>query len=139
VGIGYSVTSLLKNIEAGQLLPLVILSKERHPKLPNTPSVYEADILPGKESMMEILIAGVDVGRLIMAPPDMPPATAAFLEQAVGKALQDKELVDKIAKERKEDVMYLNGAKTKELLDKVAKIPAATKTELNYIIMEKYY
>lgn len=73
-------------VRGGTLNPLLVLSNRRHPALPQTPIPEEL----GYKSVEPILyISG------IFGPPKMPASRVKVLEDAIAKALKEKEFVDK--------------------------------------------
>lgn len=85
-------------IKGGTLNPLLILSDRRHPSLPQTPTPKE---LGFKSFDPVFYITG------IFGPPNMPANRVKVLEDAIAKALKEKELLDK-AKDMTLEIYPLN-------------------------------
>jgi tripartite-type tricarboxylate transporter receptor subunit TctC len=103
-------------IKGGTLNPLLILSDRRHPSLPQTPTPKEL----GFKSFEPIFyITG------IFGPPNMPANRVKVLEEAIAKALKEKELLDK-ARDMTLEIYPLN---SREFLNV---------TENQYPLVDKY-
>jgi tripartite-type tricarboxylate transporter receptor subunit TctC len=103
-------------IKGGTLNPLLILSDRRHPALPQTPTPKEL----GFKSFEPIFyITG------IFGPPNMPANRVKVLEEAIAKALKEKELLDK-ARDMTLEIYPLN---SREFL---------SVTEAQYPLVDKY-
>lgn len=88
-------------IKSGDLRPIVFVGNKRHPLLPDIPAVKELDIQSklGKEAMLAALNIS-SIGRVIAAPPGIPKARAEFLQEALFKAVKEKEFLNRAAKSR---------------------------------------
>jgi tripartite-type tricarboxylate transporter receptor subunit TctC len=73
---------------AGKAKILAVAAEKRIPAIPDVPTLAEAGV-PGCISV---------TWQALTAPPDMPPAIAAKLNDAANKALKDPELVDRFNK-----------------------------------------
>lgn len=68
-------------IEAGQLVPVVVFSEERHPAFPDVPTSAE----------LGIDISGLDNYRSVAVPAGVPEDRVAILEDAVAQAVSTEE------------------------------------------------
>ncbi|TFY96781.1 tripartite tricarboxylate transporter substrate binding protein [Ramlibacter rhizophilus] len=78
---------LLPHIKAGKLRPLAVTSSERHPMLPEVPTLAESG-LPGLDKFQATSWQG------IFAPAGTPPDVVSRLNAAVVKALESPDMKD---------------------------------------------
>ncbi|HWG03830.1 MAG TPA: tripartite tricarboxylate transporter substrate-binding protein [Beijerinckiaceae bacterium] len=81
-------------VKSGQTQAVTTIARKRSPFFPDTPTIFEAAQLGAdQEFLFDYYAAMGDLSRIIVAPPDLPPARLAFLQAAVKKALTDADLV----------------------------------------------
>jgi len=115
-GVGCSTTSAVKFTSAGDLVPLVCMSYERDPALPDVPTIFEAANIPkDKEWIVDVYITVTKGGRLFVAPPGVPEDRAKFLADALYKVLHDKDFLAEVAEKKGMVVSYLSPEETKAL------------------------
>ena len=102
-------------------------------KMPFLNEVPHINTLPvkGKEGkeLMDVVIALNDMGRAIVAPPGVPAERTKFLEDVLKKCLDDPDFL-KIADKQQMEVVYLSGAKAKQIVQKGLAISPALKQKL---------
>lgn len=88
-------------IKSGDLRPIVFVGNKRHQLLPNVPAAKELNIQSklGKEALLAAINLS-SIGRVIAAPPGVPKERAEFLQEALTKAVKDKEFLNRAAKSR---------------------------------------
>jgi tripartite-type tricarboxylate transporter receptor subunit TctC len=83
---------------------LVQAGNKRDQRLPDTPTIFELmDKYKTSEvgrRFAQVLLAGDDLGRPMVAPPAVPLERVMILREAYNKALKDPELLDEVKKSR---------------------------------------
>jgi hypothetical protein len=83
---------------------LVQAGKKRDARLPDTPTIFELmDKYKTPEvgrRFAQVLLAGDELGRPMVAPPGVPLERVKVLREAYSKALKDPELLDEVRKSR---------------------------------------
>ncbi len=86
-------TSANNYVRSSDLYPVANMSRTRSRFFPNIPTVYESvKLAPADEWLMDFHGSVQALGRILIAPPKMAPARAAFLRAAVKDALADPKL-----------------------------------------------
>ena len=65
----------------------------RHPDIPNVPTIGELGAGKDERVILDLFASGADIGRALIAPPEVPPARAAALRRALAATLADPELI----------------------------------------------
>lgn len=74
-------------------VPWVILTPERHPDLPDVPTLDEiAD--PGNEDLVEATLGPLNLSRSMIGPPGMPEDLVQTLRDAYAAMIQDPEFIE---------------------------------------------
>ena len=97
---------------------------ERHPDLPDVPTMVDMARTPDERQLFRLFSNEGDIGKAIMAPPDLPPATLATLRRAFDAMALDPEFIadaDKLQVERDS----MPGEKLQRLVEAVAETPPA--------------
>ena len=102
--------SVMGHVQAGKLKAFAVTGKNRHPGVPNVPTVAEAG-LPGFE--LEAWVA-------LFAPAGTPPAVVAQLTQRVKEALATPE-AKAVADKTGIEIRYADPAGLQALVDKETK------------------
>jgi tripartite-type tricarboxylate transporter receptor subunit TctC len=83
---------------------LVQAGNKRDPRLPDTPTIFELmDKYKTSEvgrRFAQVLLAGDELGRPMVAPPGVPQERVKILREAYNKALKDPELLDEVKRTR---------------------------------------
>jgi tripartite-type tricarboxylate transporter receptor subunit TctC len=122
-------------VKAGQLRPFAIMSRTRSRVFPDAPTVFEAaKMLPDQQWLFDFRSGVEDLGRLLIAPPDVPAARLAFLRAAVKATLSDSDLVAVGARSHN-DVDFRDAEVTqKRALDAVANLTPEQKAHVKAIL-----
>lgn len=113
-GAAGSYASKVAMIRSGDLIPILQYGKRKIADLPNVPSLEDlTGISEEGKKIIKTLLALREIGRPIVAPPGVPAARAAFLEQALKKALDEPELKE-LAKKQKMEVIYMSAAELRQ-------------------------
>jgi len=132
-----SVGSCIKLIEAGDLVPIAIVTGEGVPELPGVSTIFE--LLPDmpNKAMVEKLMASSDVERILLTTPGIPQDRLDFLVEAIYECLHNPELIS-LAEKMGREVRYLSAPECVEIVKGTAFASEAEKAEFEYLIMEKY-
>jgi tripartite-type tricarboxylate transporter receptor subunit TctC len=83
---------------------LVQAGKQRDPRLAETPTLYELmDKYKTPEvgrRFAQVVLAGDELGRPMVAPPGVPPERVKILREAYDKALKDPDLLNEVSRSR---------------------------------------
>ncbi|MBI4528805.1 MAG: hypothetical protein HY695_33840 [Deltaproteobacteria bacterium] len=106
---------------------LLYTAKQRHPKIPDTPTiweVFEKEKVPEfSRRIAEVILASEDFGRPIMAAPGTTAEQAKILRAGFSAAIKDPELLAE-AQKSKMEVDPVSGEELQQLAHKVLDHPA---------------
>ena len=84
---------LFRSVKAKQNWALATISRTKSQFFPDRPTIFEATkIAPDRVWAMDFLANLEGTGRLLMAPPGIPPARLAYLRAAVKETLHNPQL-----------------------------------------------
>lgn len=87
-------TSANNYVKAGQNKPVATMARKKSRFFPNQPTIFEAvNLTPDQQWLFDFRANVEDLGRILVVPPNMPPARLSFMQDAVKKALSDPALV----------------------------------------------
>ena len=87
-------TSANNYVKAGGAKAVATIARKKSRFFPNQPTIFEAvKLTPDQEWVLDFRANVEDLGRILVLPPNMPPARLAFLQDAVKKTLTDPALV----------------------------------------------
>jgi hypothetical protein len=66
---------------------------ERRPRVPDVPTVVEVMKNERDRNVMKLLTGSSEIGRAFVAPPGIPPASAAALRKGFAEMLQDPDFI----------------------------------------------
>jgi tripartite-type tricarboxylate transporter receptor subunit TctC len=111
-------------IEQRKINFLVQFLTERHADLPNVPTIVELARTPEEKQLFALFANDGEVGKAILAPPGMPPATVAMLRRAFDAMTKDRDCIadaDKLQLETDS----MPGERLQTLIETVMATPAA--------------
>lgn len=109
----------------GKIVLVVQYSGERHPELPNLPTILELARTDEQRQVFSLLTTGSDIGRSLSMPPDVPPARLAAMRKAFADMTRDAGMIAE-AKKLQLDLEPADGEKlTKIVLATFAVSPDA--------------
>jgi tripartite-type tricarboxylate transporter receptor subunit TctC len=112
-------TSANDYVKAGETRAIATVSRKRSPFFPDTPTIFEAlHLNPDQDFLFGYYATMGDLSRILVAPPDLPPARFAFLQAAVKKALTDPALIAE-GQRTQFYVNYVDAEPTREAAAKV--------------------
>ncbi len=125
-----SYSSVVDRIKAGNMIAVAQWGESKIADLADVPFAAK---IPTKskdsKELLSIVDAMNDAGRAMVAPRGLSPDKAKFLEEALSKCLQDPEF-RKYAEKEKMEILYLPGAKAKQIAQKGLGITPAMKAKL---------
>ena len=126
-------------VKAKQNWALATISRTKSRFFPDRPTVFEAARMDSEQTWVMDFLANVEkLGRILLAPPGIPPARLAFLQEAVKQTLHNPQLIadgekaERIIEYLDPDSTYRNvlaavGSVTPEQKARVVNILAARK------------
>jgi tripartite-type tricarboxylate transporter receptor subunit TctC len=107
-------------IKSGQIRPIMLLDRKRHPNFPDIPVI-------GEEGYPDLVVLGGM--QWLMAPPGVAKARIQMLEDSLKKTLEDPEFL-KWAEGANVDVLFMNGEETKQMVLKMFSLLEQYKKEI---------
>jgi tripartite-type tricarboxylate transporter receptor subunit TctC len=81
-------------VKAKQNWALATISRTKSRFFPDRPTIFEAAKMDSDQTWVMDFLANVEkLGRILIAPPGMPPARLAFLQEAVKQTLHNPQLI----------------------------------------------
>jgi tripartite-type tricarboxylate transporter receptor subunit TctC len=99
---------------------------ERHPELPDAPSLTEYGNTPEDRQVTGLYASGSGVGRSLLGPPDIPADRLKLLRGAFNAMVKDPEFVADIKKLNVE-LEPLPGERVQELITRTLAVPASVR------------
>ena len=110
-------------IEEKKVIPIVHFNFERHPDLPNVPTIFDAAKTEADRQAMALMVARLEYGRPFFLPPGVPAERVALMRRAFETTMKDKSFLAE-AEKAKIDVDWISGARVAELVGKDMQTPA---------------
>ena len=85
-------------VRDGRLIPIVQFSLSKTPSLTHVPLLMEFSKSEDDKRLVELLVAGSEIGRSLVAPPGVPKERIEILRRAFTAAMEDKEVIADFAK-----------------------------------------
>jgi tripartite-type tricarboxylate transporter receptor subunit TctC len=79
-------------IGKGQMRLLVQMAPTRDPQHTGTPTILDLVSTPQERRIVELVLDRMELGRPVVAPPDIPPDRASLLRAAFRQAIEDPQL-----------------------------------------------
>ncbi|MBX9739728.1 MAG: hypothetical protein K2X62_06645 [Beijerinckiaceae bacterium] len=105
---------------------LVQLSLDRHPDLPNVPTVVELAKTDEQRDVLQLIFAQSSMGRAIFGPPGIPEDRLKALRGAFDAMMKDKDILAEAEKLKMELNQPMPGVKMAELVDRLYKVKPET-------------
>jgi tripartite-type tricarboxylate transporter receptor subunit TctC len=112
----------------GRIRLLLQLGMQRSPELPDTPNLLEYVKDDGQKRVFEILFSRQEMGRPVVAPPEVPAERVKLLRAAVAATTKDPQFLDE-AKRLNFDVDLMDGEEMQTLLARLYALPKETVEE----------
>lgn len=124
-------------VDSGEFIPILILSKERSTRFPDVPTIYEIPGLSDKDKQLADFMVGLDqLGRVVVAPPGMDSGMANLLRTAFQKACQDPKLLEQAQKDDR-PIAYLPPDQIDKMIKDVLMAPEDIQQRIN-TALDKY-
>ena len=112
-------TSANNYVRAGDVRPIANMSRKRSRFFPDLPTIFETEKLtPEAEWLLDFHSTVQDLGRILVLPPNMPPARLAFLQESARQMLTDPVVIAEGEKSQRY-IDYVDAAATTINVDKV--------------------
>ena len=103
---------------------LTQVSVMRHPAFPDVPTIVELAKNEEDKKVMQVFAVSGDIGRSILAPPDMAPDLVKVLRASFMAMMNDADLLA-TAKTANLDIGPMDGAQLQALIEEVGRFPPA--------------
>jgi tripartite-type tricarboxylate transporter receptor subunit TctC len=110
-------------IDEKKMIVLVQLSLNKHPELPDVPSVLDFAKTDEQRAILKMIFARQVMGRPYVAPPNLPADRIAVLRQAFMDTMQDKDFLAEADKTQLE-VNPVSGEDVDKLVKDIYATPA---------------
>jgi tripartite-type tricarboxylate transporter receptor subunit TctC len=110
-------------VDDGTFRILFTTERERVPEL-EVPTIFEYAKTDEQREILQVHASSLELGRPIMAPPNVPPDRVAALRGAFTAAMRDPALLEE-AKQMKLDVAVRSGEEIAAVIKSVAELPPA--------------
>jgi tripartite-type tricarboxylate transporter receptor subunit TctC len=110
-------------IDDKKMIVLVQLSLNKHPELPDVPSVLDFAKTDEQRAILKMIFARQVMGRPYVAPPNLPADRLAVLRQAFMATMQDKDFLAEADKTQLE-VNPVSGEDVDKLVKEIYATPA---------------
>jgi len=111
-----------QELAEGKIRVLYQMGVEKHPEMPNVPSVLDMARNDEERRLLELNFMHSDIGYSFAAPPDLPAARLATLRKAFKATLEDPQLKDEAAKQQL-DITHVPGERLEGLMQKAYAAP----------------
>ncbi len=122
-------------LSKGMIKPVALTAPQRHPDLPDVPTIVELAQTPELKKIMAFIAGYAAVGRAYSTPPGTPKENVTALRAAFDKTVKDKDFLAETAK-RNMLIGPATGAEVQKTVDGIISTPddivAATKKLLGY-------
>jgi tripartite-type tricarboxylate transporter receptor subunit TctC len=123
-----NVSTLTSNYEAflrdGRIRVLAQASLSPHPAFPDVPTFVALGRSEAQRAVLGLFASSGDIGRAIVAPPDIPAARVAVLRTAFMRMMSDPELLA-AARMMRLDISPMDGSTLQGLVAKIGNTPTA--------------
>ena len=103
---------------------LVQYTVERHPELQHIPAVVDLAQNDSQRQILSLYASGSDIGRSIVAPPDLPAEIVNAARRAFDQTMKDQAFLDDI-KRSDLDFDMISGERLQQIVNKIQNIDAA--------------
>ena len=111
-------------VEQKKINILVQFLNERHPDLPNVPTIVELARSPEEKQLFALFANDGEVGKAILAPPGVPAATVAMLRRAFDAMTKDRDYLADADKLQLE-IDAMSGERLQKVIETVMATPAS--------------
>jgi tripartite-type tricarboxylate transporter receptor subunit TctC len=115
--------SRLPSLLGGNTRALAVLDAEGVPALPGVPTVFDYEVSAPMRAILEAHVAIKQIGRPLVAPPNVPADRVECLRRAVERAVTTPELIAK-AEQMRRPIKFLSGEEQQQLAVDLVNAPA---------------
>ncbi len=139
-GIVVSEGSALRYSRDGKLVPAAVLGRKRSSAMPDVPTVFESvSLSPENAWWIDFRAAMNDIGRALIAAPDIPADRAKTLATAVGAVLTDPAVIAE-TKAKNRPLGYAPPEALRQwVADALTSLEGARLERVRHVVLEKYY
>ena len=120
-------------LDGKKAMVLVQYAQERHPDMPDTPTMVELATNDADKAMFSFDVSGGEVGRSFLAPPGVPADRIALLRKAFDETMADPELLAEIEK-AKLDFHPASGEKLQSIIAATASVSPDVVTRMQALL-----
>ena len=110
-------------IKEGKVIPIVHFNFERHPDLPNVPTIFDATKTDADRQAMGLMVGRLEYGRPFFLPPGVPADRVQLMRRAFDATMKDPAYLADAARAQI-DVDAITGERVADLVDKAMATPA---------------
>lgn len=126
-GMGANAWFSLKALNANwiaekKIIPIVHFNFERHPDLPDVPTIFDATKSESDKQAMALLVGRLEYGRPFFVPPGVPEARVNYMRRAFDATMKDPALLAE-AEKTKIDIAPITGERVAKLVDEAMATP----------------
>jgi tripartite-type tricarboxylate transporter receptor subunit TctC len=112
------------SLASGEFSILSQYALQRHPDLPNVPTIVELGQTPEAKKILTFYASGAEVGRSLIAPPGLPPERVKLFRAGFDAMLKDPEFLTEVEKTQVE-FQPASGEFMQKLIADTAEAPRA--------------
>lgn len=111
-------------LREGKIRLLTQVSITRHPAFPDVPTFVELGTTQDQQAILRLFASSGEIGRALLAPPDLPEARVAVLRAGFVRMMNDPELLA-IAEQTRIDISPLEGGDLQAIVAEIARTPGS--------------
>ncbi len=127
----YPPNLFLSGIKEGLVVPLVHMGRNRHPAIPDTPTIFE--VIKKIPSPLDSWVEIGRVGHFLAGPPEIPEERLRFLRAALKRSVFDSDFL-KDAKKRQFIIDYVAPDEALKIATRFLRQPEADKDKLRQLL-----
>jgi tripartite-type tricarboxylate transporter receptor subunit TctC len=120
----------------GKVRMVAQAGKHKDEKHPDVPNMLDLAKTPADRQALEFLVAPLDLGRPIAAPPETPPQRLAILRRAFDDTMRDPEMLEE-ARRLKMKIEPMNHAATADMVSHLYTTPKSAIDRIATVLMGK--
>ena len=136
-GFASGASSILEYTKQPELFPLLYVSSERSPLMPDLPTILEFDISPEQKKWVDRVDTIIGAGRAVAATPGTPENRVQFLRDALDKALHSEGLLA-MSEQIDRPIAYLSGDDIESSVNELLGMSEEEIKAINDVMLEKY-
>lgn len=112
-----SLKTLNKNwVDEKKIIPIVHFNFERHPDLPNVPTIFDVAKTESDRRAMALMVGRLEYGRPFFVPPGVPQTRVDYMRRAFDATMKDPAFLAE-AEKAKIDVDAITGERVAKLIE----------------------